>query len=146
MKGGLLVKKFKLWGGLFALFCSGVFLGALATWQIAGEKAIANLIREQPRVPKSIIRKLDQELELSGIQRKQIEEIVCRTHRELLAFRDRIRPDRERIIQQSIDAMKAEISPEQQKKLDALRERIKSRRAQGKMSYKESSGENDPCE
>ncbi len=140
------MKKFKLWGGLFALFCSGVFLGLQVSWRIAEDKAIENLTREQPRVFKSIIRKLDRELALSDTQRKRIEEIVCRTHRELLAFRDRIRPDRERIIQQSIDAMKAEISPEQQKKLDALRERIKSRRAQGKMSYKESSGENDPCE
>jgi len=141
------VKKFKLWGGLFALFCSGVLLGLQVSWRIAEDKAIENLTREHPRVPKSIIRKLDRELELSDTQRKRIEEIVCRTHRELLAFRDRIKPDRERIIQQSIDAMKAEISPEQQKKLDALRERrIKASQAQDKISHKESSGDKDPCE
>jgi len=141
------VKKFKLWSGLFALFCSGVLLGVLASWRIAEDKAIENLTREQPRVPKSIMRKLDRELELSDTQRKRVEEIVCRTHRELLAFRDRIKPDRERIVQQSIDAMKAEISPEQQKKLDALRERrIKASQAQDKISHKESSGDKDPCE
>jgi len=140
------VKKFKLWGGLLALFCSGVLLGVLASWRIAEDKAIENLTREQPRVPKSIMRKLDRELELSDTQRKRIEEIVCRTHGELLAFRDRIRPDRERIIQQSIDAMKAELSPEQQKKLDALRERTKAHRAQGKMNHKDGSNEKNPCE
>jgi hypothetical protein len=141
------VKKFKLWSGLFALFCSGVLLGVQVSWRIAEDKAIENLTREHPRVPKSIIRKLDRELELSDTQRKRIEEIVCRTHRELLAFRDRIKPDRERIVQQSIDAMKAEISPEQQKKLDALRERrIKASQAQDKISHKESSGDKDPCE
>ena len=140
------MKKFKLWAGLFALFCSGVLLGVQVSWRIAEDKAIENLTREQPRVPKSIIRKLDRELGLSDTQRKRIEEIVCRTHHELLAFRDRIRPDRERIIQQSIDAMKAELSPEQQNKLDALREKIKLRRAQDKISHKESSGDKDPCE
>ena len=141
------MKKFKLWGGLFALFCSGVLLGLQVSWRIAEDKAIENLTREQPRVLKSIIRKLDRELALSDTQRKRVEEIVCRTHRELLAFRDLIRPDRERIIQQSIDAMKAEISPEQQKKLDALRERrIKASQAQDKISRKENSGDKDPCE
>ncbi len=140
------MKKFKLWGGLLALFCSGVLMGVLATWRIAEYKAIENLTREQPIVPKSIIRKLDRELELSDTQRKRIEEIVCRTHRELLAFRDSIRPDRERIIQQSVNAMKAELSPEQQNKLDALRERIRARRAQGKMIKKGDSGDKDPCE
>ena len=140
------MKKFKLWGGLFALFCSGVLLGVLASWRIAEDKAIENLTIEQPRVLKSIMRKLDRELELSDTQKKRVEEIVCRTHRELLVFRDLIRPDRERIIQQSIDAMKAELSPGQQNKLDALRERIKARRAQGKISQKKGSGDNDPCE
>ena len=140
------MKKFKLWGGLFALFCSGVLLGVLASWRIAEDKAIENLTIEQPRVLKSIMRKLDRELELSDTQKKRVEEIVCRTHRELLVFRDLIRPDRERIIQQSIDAMKAELSPEQQKKLDALRERTKAHRSQGKMSRKDGSNEINPCE
>ncbi|MBI5590015.1 MAG: hypothetical protein HY881_05985 [Deltaproteobacteria bacterium] len=141
------MKNFKLWGGLFALFCSGVLLGMQVSWRIAEDRAIENLTREHPRVPKSIIRKLDRELELTDTQRKRIEEIVCRTHRELLAFRDRIKPDRERIIQQSIDAMKAELFPEQQKKLDALRERrIKASQAQDKISHKGRSGDKDPCE
>jgi hypothetical protein len=141
------VKKFKLWGGLFALFCSGVFLGVLASWRIAEYKAIETLTREQPKIPKSIMRKLDRELALSDTQRKRIEEIVCSTHRELLAFRDRIRPDRERIIQQGIDVMKAELSPEQQKKLDVLRERIKAHRAQAKVNHsKGGSSDKDPCE
>jgi len=140
------VKKFKLWGGLLALFCSGVLMGAFASWRIAEYKAIEYLTWEKPRAHKSIMGKLDRELELSDIQRKRIEEIVCLTHRELLDFRDRIRPDRERIIQQSIDAMKAELSPEQQKKLDALRERTKAHRSQGKMSRKDGSNEINPCE
>ena len=140
------MKKFKLWGGLLALFCSGVLMGALATWRIAEYKTIENLTREQPRVPKSIMRKLDRELALSDTQRKRIEAVVCRAHRELLAFRDRIRPDRERIIQQSIDAMKTELSPDQQNKLEALRERLKAHRAQGRMRPKGGPNETYPCE
>ncbi len=140
------MKKFKLWGGLFALFCSGVLLGMLASWRFAEYKAIENITRDQPAAPKSIIRKLDRELGLSGIQRKAIAEIVCRTHRELLAFRERTKPDRERIIQQSVDAMKTELSPEQQNKLDALRESIRARRVQDKMNHKGDSGEKNPCE
>ena len=146
MKGGKIVKKLSLWGGLFALFCSGVLIGALATWRIAEFKAFENLTREQPRVLDFIIRNLDRELELSDTQRQRIEEIVCRTHRELSAFRDRIRPDRERIIQQSIDAMKVELSPEQQSRLDALREKLKSNRAQGKMSRRWGSSGKGPCD
>ena len=33
------MKKFEQWG-LFALFCSGVFLGVLASWRIAEDKAL----------------------------------------------------------------------------------------------------------
>jgi hypothetical protein len=146
VKGGKIVKKLSLWGGLIALFCSGVLTGALATWRIAEYKAFENLTRDQPRVPGAIIRKLDQELGLSDTQRQRIEEIVCRTHRELSAFRDRIRPDREQIIQQSIDAMKAELSPEQQSRLDVLREKLKSNRAQGKMSRRGGSSGKGPCD
>jgi hypothetical protein len=67
------VKKLKLWGGLFALFCSGVLLGLQVSWRIAEDKAVENLTREQPRVPKSIVRKLNRELDLSDTQRKRIE-------------------------------------------------------------------------
>jgi hypothetical protein len=140
------VKKFKLWGGLLALFCSGVFMGALGTWRIAEYKTFEHFTRDRPRVPKLIMRKLDRELGLSDAQRQQVEQIVCQAHRELLAFRDQTRPDRERIIQQSIDAMKIELSPEQQKKLDELRERLKNRRSRAEIGQKGASGGNDPCE
>jgi hypothetical protein len=140
------VKKFKLWAGLFALFCSGVLVGGLATWHIAEFKAFESLIRERPRAPKFIMRKLDRELRLNDTQRKRIEAIICRTHQELLAVRDRLRPDRERILQQSIDAMKAELTPEQQKKLDELHERLKAHRSRGEIGHEGVPGEKDPCE
>jgi hypothetical protein len=140
------VKKFKLWVGLLALFCSGVLVGGLATWRVAEIKVFETLIQERPRAPKFIMRKLDRELKLNDTQRKRIEAIVCRAHEELLAFRDRLRPARERILQQSIDAMKAELTPEQQKRLDELHERLKAHRGRGEMGHRDGPGDKDPCE
>jgi hypothetical protein len=140
------VKKFKLWAGLIALFVSGVLLGVVGTWHVAEHKAIESLVREKPRFPRFILRGLDRELGLSDDQRKRIEPIVCSAFRELMALRDRARPERERILQQSMEAVKGELSPEQQKKLDALHERLKARRDRGEEGHRGRPGPEDPCQ
>lgn len=140
------MKRFKLWGGLAALFFSGVLMGVLGTYHFAEMRVLDSLVRERPRAPKLIMKKLERELGLSEVQRVRIEAIVCSAHRELRAHRERLRPDRERILQASMDAMKAELNPEQQKKLDDLHERLEARRHREERGRRGSGGERDPCE
>ena len=125
------MKKLKLWAGLTALFVSGVLLGALGTWHLVEYKAIELMTRERPRAPKLIMRKLNRELGLNDAQKARIEAIVCQAFEALSTIRDRERPERERVLQQSIDAMKQELSPEQQRKLDGLYEKLKAPRERG---------------
>ncbi len=140
------MKKLKLWAGLTALFVSGVLLGALGTWHLVEYKAIELMTRERPRAPKLIMRKLKRELGLNEDQKARIEAIVCQTFEELSTIRDRERPERERVLQQSIDAMKQELSPEQQRKLDGLYEKLKAHRERGGRRHSGKGGQGDPCE
>lgn len=140
------MKKVKLWGGLIALFVSGVLLGAVGTWHFAEHRAIENIVRERPVLPRFILRGLDRELRLSEEQRARITPIVCKTFRELMALRELAKPERERILQEGMEAMKAELSPEQQKKLEALHERLKARRERGGAGPRGRPRGTDPCE
>lgn len=140
------MKKVKLWSGLIALFVSGVLLGAVGTWHLAEHRAIENFVRERPMLPRFVLRGLDRELRLSEEQRARVEPIVCRTFRELMALRELGKPERERILQEGMEAMKAELSPEQQEKLEALHERLKARRERGGPGPRGRPRGTDPCE
>ncbi len=140
------MKKLKLWAGLTALFVSGVLLGALGTWHLVEYKAIELMTRERPRAPKLIMRKLNRELGLNDAQKARIEAIVCQAFEALSTIRDRERPERERVLQQSIDAMKQELSPEQQRKLDGLYEKLKAHRERGSRRHWGKGDQGDPCE
>jgi Spy/CpxP family protein refolding chaperone len=138
------VKKLKLWTGLLALFLSGCFIGAMGAW-MAGEYHIMNVLHhDRGDIPRIIIDKLTRELDLNESQKARITEIVCRTHAELMDLHRRTQPEREQILERSTLQMKAELSPEQQKKLDALHQEMEERRAKRKPGSKDESG--NPCE
>ena len=123
------MKKLRLWTGLLTLFLSGVLIGAMGVW-MAGEHRIMDVLhRGKGDLPKIVIDELTRELDLSQAQKIRVTEIVCRAHGELMDLRRRTQPEKKQIIERSILEMKAELSPEQQKKLDALHREREERRA-----------------
>ena len=140
------MKKLKLWAGLLTLFLSGILIGAIGAWGIAEHRAMENLAERKADVPRIIMKKLTRELDLSQGQREKIEKIVCRTHQEIDALRKRHKPEKDQVIQRSIDMIKVELLPEQQKKLDAFHEKMKKRRAEWERGSRDRHGPPEPCD
>ena len=128
------MKKLKLWSGLLTLFLSGVLLGGAATWVVWEHRALGFLSGHELKVEKLIMRKLNHHLGLNESQEAQIQTIVCRTFGQLVELRSRFRPEREQIIDQGAATIRAELSPEQQRKFDILvvkRKEIRAKREAG---------------
>jgi hypothetical protein len=139
------VKKLKLWSGLLVLFLSGIVIGAMGTWIIVENKAVDSLTRGRPDIPGIIIKKLTRELDLDETQKERITKIVCRAYQELLELRKRHAPEKKEILERSRSMIKAELSPEQQKKLDAFHERKEKHRARRGGGARGDDGDVDPC-
>ncbi len=122
------MKDLKLWLGLFALFLSGVCVGALGSWMIAEQRVMDSFSLERPAFHQAVMRKLTRELGLNESQRQEIGKIMCRTQEELRALRDRTRPERDEIMRRSREAMKVELSPDQQTQLEKLHKKLQERR------------------
>ncbi|MBP8645389.1 MAG: hypothetical protein KBH99_04620 [Syntrophobacteraceae bacterium] len=120
------MKRWRLWVGLVILFLSGVLAGALGTVAFSEHLALKILGGKGPMV-EHILTKLTRELNLTEQQRERVTGIVCRTHKELTALREKSRPERDEILRRSHEAMKAELTTRQQQKLDQFFEREKAR-------------------
>lgn len=140
------MKDLKLWIGLLALFFSGVCVGGVGTWMIAEQRVIDTLTHERPPFQRAIMRKLTRELGLNESQREHVAKIVCRTQEELVALRERIRPEREEIMQRSRENMKTELSPEQQQRLDELHRKLEKHRSTKGHGEQRGNRRDDSCE
>jgi len=122
------VKRWNLILGLVVLFLSGVLVGALGT-AIYFKQAMGHTFGEsQPAIRKLVMKKLVRELDLTETQRARIEEVVGEVQTELWEFRKQHEREIETILARGIAQMKPELSVDQQRKLDALFERLKQHR------------------
>jgi hypothetical protein len=146
VKGDAPVKKMQLWAGLLILFLSGVLIGSLGSWVIMDRTTREVQVRPRPVVEK-VMKKLTRDLDLSDQQKERVEEIVCRAYGDLTEIRNRSRPEKEEIFHRSIAEMKAELSTEQQEKLDDLLERVEKRRKSRRGGDEEGRGRGaNPCD
>ena len=122
------MKRWNLVLGLVALFLSGILVGTLGT-AIYFKQTMGHIFGEsQPAVRKLVMKKLVRELDLTETQRVRIEEIVGEIQAELWEFRKQHEREIETILARGIEQMKPELSVDQQRKLDALFERLKQHR------------------
>jgi Spy/CpxP family protein refolding chaperone len=110
------------------LFVSGVCVGAFGTWIVAEKRIMESVTHDQPPFHQAIMRRLTRELSLDDTQRQRIEKIVIQTQEELRVLRESTRPERRRIMERSLEAMKVELSPEQQKRLEEIHRKMEERR------------------
>ncbi|HKN18929.1 MAG TPA: hypothetical protein VJW95_03960 [Dissulfurispiraceae bacterium] len=121
------MKKWKTWLVIAAVFLSGVIIGSAGTGLYMKHRIGGILHEGLPAMRKVIMNKLTAELDLTADQQDEIDEIVEDTQLQLQQLRSQYRPQMENIITTGIATMKTRLSPEQQKKLDALYDKLKKR-------------------
>ena len=78
-----------------------------------------------------LMRKIVQDLDLTGAQKTDIEKIVRQSEEKILSFREKYRPEFEKIMDDTITQIKEKLTDEQEKKLDKLHEELKMRGRMG---------------
>ncbi len=121
------MKTWKSWLVIAAVFVSGVIIGSAGTGLYMKNRIGGILHGGASAQRKAIMQKLTTELDLTGDQQDEIDEIVEETQLQLQQLRAQYRPQMENIINTGITTMRTKLSPEQQTKLDALYAKMKKR-------------------
>ena len=121
------VKNWKLSLGLFCIFTAGIGIGAIGTGLVLRHKAVSVLNEGPPAVIRLVAKRLTRQLDLSPQQQVVVGKTLQETQQRLIALRSRYQPETRKIIGDGIAQIRQELSPEQQAKLDTLRERMRAR-------------------
>jgi len=113
--------------GIVLVFLLGGITGSLGTSIYMGQK-FRTMMQGPPDVliPK-FIRKLERELDLSLQQQAQIRKISADLRKELHEFMEKNRPQAEEILDRHISSIKSVLQPDQQAKMEQIREKMKQR-------------------
>jgi hypothetical protein len=121
------MKRWKLVSGLLLVFVLGILAGAFGT-RIYLKGRFAHLRKDPKARQVFIMRKLSKELELTQDQKIKVEKIVEQMGEKRREFYLTNRPEIKRIMDEGFLQIKKELSNDQQKKLDELREKFEKRR------------------
>ncbi|MGD0281567.1 MAG: hypothetical protein ABSB95_04305 [Dissulfurispiraceae bacterium] len=121
------MKQWKTWLVIAVVFLSGIIMGSVGTGFYMKQRIGGILHEGLPAVRKVIMKKLTSELNLTHDQQDEVEEVVEETQLQLQQLRAQYHPQMEKIIENGIATTKTSLSAEQQKKLDALYEKVKKR-------------------
>ncbi|MEZ4527585.1 MAG: hypothetical protein R2941_16820 [Desulfobacterales bacterium] len=121
------MNKFKIITGILLVFLLGGLAGSLGTSIYMG-KRFRTMMQGPPDflIPK-FIRKLERELELSPQQQVQLRRISAELREELDEFMEKNRPQAEEILDRHINSIKSVLKPDQQEKMEKIREKMKHR-------------------
>jgi len=121
------VIRWKLISGLLLVFVLGILAGSVGTGFYLKHRLVP-LIKE-PRARKSfIMKRLSKKLDLTPDQQTKIEPIVNQMIEKRREYYRKTRPEIKTIMDQGFSKIKAELSEDQKKKLDELRENFKKHR------------------
>ncbi|MBF0606676.1 MAG: hypothetical protein SFH39_15320 [Candidatus Magnetobacterium sp. LHC-1] len=121
------MKKWKFATALALVFVSGLLTGAVLTGLYIKHSMVKVIHGGPPAIKKVIVKRLDEKLNLTQQQRVEVERIVAQTQGEILKLRQKNQPEIERIIESGIANMKASLTPEQQKTLEAMYKTIREK-------------------
>jgi len=121
------MNKWKVWLIIASVFVSGVVIGVVGN-QFYWRHTVRGMLHQGPGAVRNVImKKLTAELNLTKDQQEEVEDILEETQFQLQQLRARYHPEMEEIINNGVATMKTRLTPEQQKKLDALYEKVKMR-------------------
>ena len=131
------MKKIKPWSGMLILFLAGCIVGGVSARFLPVRETVRTSPCPEQKIEQAVIDKLQGELNLDAVQSVQVERIVCLARGEMRELREIYRPEREEIIDRSIEAVRAVLSSDQRRKLDAISEQLKERRLRTEEMYRE---------
>ena len=85
----------------------------------------------RPPLMHILLRKMVQNLDLTEAQKTDIEKIMSQAEQQIVNFRQKYRPEFEKIIDDTVTQIKENLTDEQKKKLDTLRVELKTRGRMG---------------
>ena len=119
--------KIKVIAGVLVVFLLGVVIGVLGTG-IFIRHGIRKFTQREPGTHRTFfMRRLSRELKLTQAQKPDVEKIVAEADVEIHEFIQQSRFEFTEIMQRRNAQLKEILSPEQQKKLDEMLERIQKR-------------------
>ena len=125
------MNRLKLAAGVILIFLVGALAGALGT----GEYFRNRMERFGPGGPpphlrkSMVVKRMTEDLDLTEVQRAEIEKIVEESEAEVMAIRRTYLPEIKKVLDQSFELMKTKLDAKQRKKLEDLKERIGQRHA-----------------
>jgi hypothetical protein len=116
--------RLKLWAGLILVFILGAFAGSLATTMYYKDRTERLTRYGHSARSHLLLKRLSKELDLTEAQKKEIGIIVDQFYTELSRIKQSVRPDIEKLRDESFAAIKEGLTDEQKKKFDELRKRL----------------------
>jgi len=120
------MKRMKLVIGIALVFLVGALAGSLGTGLFLRHK-MEQFERSRhggPERAASLVKRFTHDLDLTGAQQAAVRKIVEESEEKIRAIRQQYLPEIKGIIDQSFALMRENLSPEQQKKLDKLYEKL----------------------
>ena len=114
------MKKLKGCLGVFLIFFLGFVVGAILTSGSIYTKVWELIERGPDRVAEFTLERVNDELKLDSVQRREFQRIADRTRLRLRAIRYRQQPETDAAIDESSAELRAILNPKQQKKFDEL--------------------------
>lgn len=121
------MKNWKLWVGIITIFLAGNCIGAVGAGLALRHIVVSTLAEGPPAVYRLVTKRLTSKLDLSPTQETAIGKTVFDTQKRILDLRSRYQPEARAIIEESLQQMRKELTPEQQEKLDRIYQRMSSR-------------------
>jgi hypothetical protein len=121
------MKKLRGCFGVFLIFFLGFLLGAIITYGSIYAK-VWKLIESGPdEVAEFTVQRMNDELKLDSVQKREFQRIVDQTRLKLRAIRYRDQPETDAIVEESSNELRAILDPKQQKKFEDLMKRFRGR-------------------
>jgi len=121
------MKKLKGFLGVFLIFFLGIVFGALLASGAIYAK-IWGLIEAGPEtVAEFTVQRLNDELKLDDLQKREFQRIADRTRLSLRAIRYRAQPDVEAVIINADAELRIILNPKQQRRLDDVMKRFREK-------------------
>lgn len=120
------MRRWKLIIGITLIFMVGALAGALGTGLYFRQKMeqLEKFRRGGSKKIDLLVKQFTRDLDLTKEQQAEVRKIIEKSESEIEDIRQKYLPKIKSIIDQSFAQMRAKLTPEQQKKLDMLHERL----------------------
>ena len=119
------MKKLKGCLGVFLIFFLGFVVGAILASGSIYTKVWELIERGPDKVAEFTIQRMNDELKLDSLQRREFQRIADRTRLRLRALRYQSQPETDAVIEESSRELRAILNPKQQRKFEELMKRFR---------------------